>query len=250
MSDDLFHTDLEGEHAMLVDVIDDGLEGELDDRIPQLRRLLSEGDDEERLNAARMLVAWCDPVGFEALLAWAAKPDSSPGAAVNRFTGDDATFARLADALRTSQYSIHADEQRSLRADAGRALLELVEDYDFERELSAAVSPLRADLLPELTRAAERAVDAVAGSATPGFDLGTQAASLLMPLAREDDATAAELADRLIDAAPKDSRMLLELGDSMAAGTGPASLDVLQRLTKSRDPAVRENAAGALSRRA
>jgi hypothetical protein len=193
-------------------------------------------------------VSWADPVGIEALLFWASNPDAAPGAAVNRFTGADATFARLADALRTSQYSIHADEQRALRVDAARALLELVEEHDFERELAAAVAPLRTDLLPEIARAAERAVDATSG--TPGFDIGTQAAGLLMPLAREDDATAAALADRLIDAAPKDSRMLLELGDSMAAGTGQGSLDVLQRLTKSRDPAVRENAEGALSRRA
>jgi len=248
VSDDLFHTDLEGEQAMLVDVIDDGLEGELDDRIPALRELLTSGDDGERLNAARMLVSWCDPVGFEALLAWTANPDRAPGAAVNRFTGGDADFSRLADALRTSQYSIHADDARELRVQAGRALLELVVDYDFERELSAAVNPLRVELLPDITRAAERAVDAL--DSEPGFDLGTQAASLLMPLAREDDATAAALADRLIDAAPKDSRMLLELGDSMAAGTGPATIEILQRLTKSRDPAVRENAAGALSRRA
>ena len=118
MSDDLFYTDLEGEQAMLVDVIDDGLEGELDDRIPELRRLLSEGDAEERLNAARMLVAWADPVGIEALLYWAEHPDESPGAAVNRFTGGDATFARLADALRTSQYSVRADEHDAQRVDA------------------------------------------------------------------------------------------------------------------------------------
>jgi hypothetical protein len=247
VSDDLFYTDADRERAMLVDVIDDGLEGELDDRIPELRRLLSHGEPEERANAARILVSWCDPVGFEALLAWAANPDTSPGVAVNRFTGADATFARLADALRTSQYSIHADERRALRLDAARALLDLVEDYDFERELAAAVNPLRADLRAEIARAAERAIDAL--DDTPGFDLGTQAASLLMPLAREDDATAAQLAERLIDAAPRDSRMLLELGDSMAAGTGPATVEILRRLAKSRDRAVRENAESALARR-
>lgn len=249
MSDDLFHTNLDGEPAMLVDVMDDGLDGELDDRIPALRQLLSAGDPDERLSAARLLVAWADPVGIEALLYWATHPDEAPGAAVNRFTGADATFARLADALRTSQYSVRAAEHEGLRIDAGRALLELVEDYDFERELAAAVAPLRVPLAGDILRAADRAADAVTGGAEPGFDLGTQAASLLAPLAREDDAAAAALADRLIDAAAKDSRLLRELVDAMAAGSGSASLEILQRLSESRDPAVREDAKAALTRR-
>jgi hypothetical protein len=248
VSDDLFHTNLDGEPAMLVDVMDDGLDGELDDRIPALRRLLAEGDAEERLSAARLLVAWADPAGIEALLHWAAHEDESPGAAVNRFTGGDATFARLADALRTSQYSVRAAEHEALRIAAGRALLELVEAHDFERELGAAVNPVRGPLAPDIRRAAERAIEALDDQ--PGFDLGTQAANLLMPLAREDDAGAAALAERLIDAAPKDSRMLREIVDGMAAGAGAATLAVLRRLTDdARDPAVRADADAALKRR-
>jgi len=252
VSDDLFYTDLEGEQAMLVDVIDDGLEGELDDRIPELRRLLSEGDAEERLNAARMLVAWADPVGIEALLYWAEHPDESPGAAVNRFTGGDATFARLADALRTSQYSVRADEFAAQRVEAARALLSLADEQDFERDLGGAMmnAALRTPLVRELQAAADRAVSAVEAGAEPGFDLGTQAANLLMPLAKEDDDAAAQLAERLIDVAPKDSRVLREIIDGMAAGSGPGTIDVLERLRKSRDPAVREDAEAALARRA
>ena len=71
-----------------------------------------------------------------------------------------------------------------------------------------------------------------------------------MPLAKEDDDAAAQLAERLVDVAPKDSRVLREIIDGMAAGSGPGTIDVLERLRKSRDPAVREDAEAALARRA
>ena len=40
-ADELFYTDADGESASFVDVIDEGLEGDLDDRIPALRELLA-----------------------------------------------------------------------------------------------------------------------------------------------------------------------------------------------------------------
>jgi len=39
-ADELFHLDGEGERTILDDVLADGLEGALDDRIPALRELL------------------------------------------------------------------------------------------------------------------------------------------------------------------------------------------------------------------
>ena len=73
-ADELFHVDAEGERTIFDDVLADGLEGALDERIPALRELLESHDPYERLSAARMLVAWDDPVGLEALIGWAREP--------------------------------------------------------------------------------------------------------------------------------------------------------------------------------
>lgn len=254
--DNLLYTDSEGNPAQLEDVIDDGLDGVYDDRIPALRRLCETGTPERRLLACRVLVSWGDRVGLETLIRWASAPTETPWAdepvALSRVHGADGAFGLLADALRTSSLSERAEETEALRVEATRALLRLADSYDFDRDLLFAVSAdpaVRERVVADLKAAAERAIETLAAGKPVDFDLATQAAGLLAPLARLDDATAAGYADRLLELESGHSRMLRELNDAMGAGSGPATLAVLMRLRNAGDATVREEADRLLARR-
>lgn len=65
--DALLYTDREGDATSVADLIDDGLEGGYEDRIPALRQLCVDGPPDHRVEACEVLVAWSDPVGLEAL---------------------------------------------------------------------------------------------------------------------------------------------------------------------------------------
>lgn len=62
----LFRTDVQGLPAAFFDVVADGLEGELDERIPDLLSLLGGSDGESCLKAAVMLLSWGHPEGMPA----------------------------------------------------------------------------------------------------------------------------------------------------------------------------------------
>lgn len=140
-----------------------------------------------------------------------------------------------------------------LRIEAGGALLALAHVEDFERHLSVALgwnAELRGALADEVEAAANRAITRLEGRPELSFDLWTQAAGLLYPLAKERDDTAAELALRLIPCGRRDRRMLLELVDALSAGRGPATLAVLERLRgKAKLREVRDAAAASIERR-
>lgn len=253
MSHDLLHVDLEGEEADLDDLMADGLDGSLDERIPALIELLEHGTPVERYSAAYLLIAWDVPEALETLIRWAEQSDELPRQVGNRFTGGDASFGQLAESLGSGGKSPRAADTVRLRVAAGRALLQLVEDEDFERHLSVALGwndLLRKSLVDETAAAAERAISALERGHEPGFDLWTQAAGLLYPLSKELDEDAAAFARRLIRQGRKDRRMLLELVDALGAGSGPATLEVLRELAgKAKLGDVREAAEAALARR-
>ena len=188
-----------------------------------------------------MLASWGDEAGLRALIEWAGEPDESPV--------DE--FAALADALRTARMSSRADESEPLRAEAFRALLDIAAEVDFGRDLGYALvadPSVRGVVADDVATAAERAIGRLEGGSEPDFDLYTQAAGLLVSLAKESDEEAAGFATRVLALAPKDTRVLRELIDAMGAGTGDATLDVLRQIAKVR--AVRDDADAALARRA
>jgi hypothetical protein len=164
----------------------------------------------------------------------------------------DGAWEMLADALQNSR---HLSDQKSLRpqrSQAARDLLRLADRVDYDRTLTMALSGdphLSADTDEELLSAIDRALERLAAGDMPGFDLATQTAGLLAPLARVDDAAAASYAARLIELQPGHRRMLRELVDAMSGATGPDSLAVLHTLSGLGDPLVRSEAEQALRRR-
>lgn len=256
--EDLLFRDRDGDRASLQDVIDDGLDGGYDDRFPALEELLRTGTPEQRLYAAAMLTSWGQRAGFDALTSWAADPDATPwaGAPVtySRISGADAAFELLADALRTSYLSEPSDEGgiRPLQVEAAKALVRLADSYDFDRVLLVALvkdPEVTRQVAGDLKAAIDSAIAKLEAGEDVGFDLATQTAGLLAPLARADDAAAAQAAEKLLDLRPTSRRTLLELVDSLANGSGPDTHRVLERLRESDSPEVHEAAERAIAGR-
>lgn len=251
----LLFTDREGKPAQLQDIIDAGLDGGYEDRIPELVGLLETGTPYEQLLACAMLVSWGHPEGFRTLIRWASDPAHTPWHAApvtyDRVYGVDDSFAILADALKTSFWNDANAELRQMQIDAARALLGIYNDYFFERSFALALTrdkSVAATLEPEICSAIENCLRALRAKKV-GFDLAYQAASLLIPLARLNDEKAAYYADLFITQASDNARALREVALALAEGHGPKTLQVLERLKDSGNPAVAAEAEAAIARR-
>lgn len=252
---ELLFRDTEGKPTSLEDLIDDGLDGAYRDRIPALIGLLHDGAPRDQLYACMVLTAWGVAEGFTVLIGWAEQPGSVPWAGhpveIDRRQGADAAFERLADAVRSSlQLDASPDLQRRQQV-AARALLGLYDRVFFGQGMQAVASnaAIRAGCADAIAAAAAAAVRASTAPTQP-FDLGWQAALLLLPLARIDDARAAELARELLRAQSGRTRVAREVALSLGRGTGVATHRVLEELASSPVEAVASDAAAALVRRA
>lgn len=250
----LLFSNADGKPISLEDLIDDGLDGAYRDRIPALVALLHRGSPRDRLYACQVLAAWGDADGFAALIAWAQQPDAVPWAGhlveVDRRHGVDAAFERLADAVRSSlQLDPTADLQRRQQA-AAHALLGLYDRKFFGQAMQVVASDatIRAACADAIRAAAAAAVRRSTAPPEP-FDLGWQAALMLSPVARIDDAEAATLAGELLRAQASRTRVAREVALSLGRGTGAATRRVLEELAASPDSAIASDASAALARR-
>lgn len=253
----LLFTDRHGQRAQLQDVIDDGMEGGYEDRIPGLIQLQESGDPYHRLLATVMLASWGEPAGFKMLTRWANDPDHAPWAGapvtVDRFSGADSAFETLADALRASFYSARADSIKRLQVEAARALLHASSTHYVGRTLMVAITSDRdvtASVDTDLRKAIEAGITALRQGNGAGFDLGTQTASLLVPMARLDDAAAARYAQQLMSIAPENTRMLREIAGALANGRGPDTLRLLNAMRTTNSTTLAQDVEQALARRA
>jgi hypothetical protein len=252
----LLYDDREGNRVGLLDVIADGLDGAFADRIPGLRWLLARGEPGHRLDACEVLASWGDREGLLTVAEWAQDPDSVPWAgavgSANRFGFGDDAFARLAAALHTAGDMRLSEVGAILRTQGARELLTIHHRVFLDRSMPLLLGVDRA--LAEACRLEiEWAVDRSLAAARAGetaFDVTTQVALLLEPLAMIDDTAAAAAADVLLAEHPLRDRALREVALAMSAGTGAATLAVLQRLADWPFPAVRAEAETHLRSRA
>jgi hypothetical protein len=253
--DALLFTDKDGQRVALEDVINDGLDRNYSDRIPALVELAQRGAPDHRLYATAMLVAWGVPDGYANLAAWARDPASVPWASkpftFDRFSGADSAFETLANAVATAvELDDERDDVAPLRRDALRALLGAYHRVFFGRSLMTALEydkPALPALRDDLAAAIDRAT--AAARTPPPFDLATQAAFLLGPLARVDDERAARAADALLADHPGNERMVREIAHGLRSGTGPATLAIVKRLAESPLASVRTDARDSLAKR-
>ncbi|MEO8701020.1 MAG: hypothetical protein ABI867_13310 [Kofleriaceae bacterium] len=242
----LLYVEKSGERSSLEDVIADGLEVDYSDRFPALVQLMREGAPEHRLQACRMLAAWGVKEGLETMIAWARAPESSPADVTHdRLQGADDAFATLADSLRVARDS-ERPGAAELRVEATRALLAIYHRVFFGRALYAVL-----DMDRELAAAVHEniavAIERAAAAHVRGFDMPTQAASLLGVLAKLDDAHTAQLADLVLAEKPG-TRTVREVAYVLRSGGGPATRAILERLAAGTG-AVADDAADSLTRR-
>jgi hypothetical protein len=252
---ELLFRDAEGKPTSLEDLIDDGLDRAYRDRIPALIGLLRDGAPRDRLYACMVLTAWGVAEGFTTLIGWAEQPDSAPWAGqpveIDRRHGVDAAFERLADAVRSSLQLDPSPDLQGRQQAAVRALLGPYDRKFFGQAMQVVASDpaIRAGCGDAIIAAAAAAVRSSAAPPDP-FDLGWQAALLLSPVARIDDARAAELASELLQTHSGRTRVAREVALSLGRGTGAATRRVLEELAASQVAAVASDAAAALGRRA
>jgi hypothetical protein len=247
----LLFTDRAGRSAQLADVIDDGLDGGYDARLPALVELMRTGAPYHRLLACLVLASWNVDAGLEALIAWARAPDATPWrdqpVSVDRRLDVDDAFARLADALRASL--IASDGAASaMQVDAARALLGLAGHRFLGSSLTAALGrdALATRCLDELDGAIAACV---AGVPERALELAVQAAELIGVLARHRDDAAAAHARALVARAPGE-RALVELAGALGRASGRATRAALDDLAAaSAGPRVDAAVAQALARR-
>lgn len=254
--DELLYTDLDGRHLGLDDVIADGLDRDYSARFPALRQLLDTGSPLEQLHACAMLASWGVRDGLLKVIEWAREPEAAPWAGapveIDRFSGADSAFVLLTDSLRTAQQYMPLGEVAArLRRLAVYDLLVIYHRVYFDRSMFILLhldpDLARTEMLT-ITWAIDQAL-AATRNGWPGFDLPTQIAFLLGPLATLDDAGAADRADALLSSGHVHDRTLREVAYALGSGTGPATLSVLERLAQWDSPSVRREAAEWLARR-
>ena len=202
----LFRTDAQGKPASFSDVIDDGLEGELAGRIPDLLALLRGSEGESSLKAAIMLLSWGHPEAMQALQRWSLQPSSAPWARMSltqqRHSGADGSWSMLADALRTSRYASERPGLDSDRISALRALLRLTRDEDFDRSLTTTISSI-SGAATQLADELDAAITALlAAGPSRDFDRLFQASMLCKELARSRLERAQSLAQQIAAQSP------------------------------------------------
>jgi hypothetical protein len=107
---------------------------------------------------------------------------------------------------------------------------------------------LAASLQSDIASAVHRAIAASRDQAVE-FDLPTQAAFLLGPLAQLDDEQAALATAALVAAHPDHTRAIREAAYALGWGTGSATRAMLEQLTTSPFASVRQDAQEALAHR-
>lgn len=252
--EELFSIDQHGQRQSFQDLVAEGLDHDFSARYPALREVLATGAPRHRAFAAAMLASWGVRDGLLAIIDWAEAPDDVPWhgepATTERFSGADATFAMLAHALEVSRDARLTEAGALLRVGAARALCLIYDRACFERDLSSlfdSEDALARRARPEIEYAVEKAT---AASAEPhGFDLAAQAAFLVGPLSRLDDARGAQAAEALLALHPGNTRVGREVAFALGAGSGPATMVILERLRRGGDATLARDAEESIQRR-
>lgn len=234
---ELLFTDASGDRVEVEDLISAGLDGGYNDRLDDLGRLADDGTPLHRLLATTVLTSWGDSSGFRRLADWARHPGQVPWAdapvVLDRFTGADAAFETLAEAVLTSFWNDVSPQLRADQFDALRALLEASRSCYVGTVLSLATvrdAALTHRLQTEVDQALDVGAAALEQKLADPFDRALQTASFVLPEATIDDDRAAYYGRRLLASGQTNLRSRRELVQALAAGTGPATFALLTEM--------------------
>lgn len=254
--ENLLFKDLEGKQAQLQDVIDDGLEGEYEHRVPALVELLDCGEPYYQLLACVMLTSWGNYSGFQKLIDWASNPENIPWkdmlVVYERISEADSAFEMLADGLKTSFYCQENQKLEQLQIEAIKALLSIYHQQYFGRTLALAIvrnKSVASNVKNEIIAAIKTSMAILQQNRPMEFDLAFQVASLLTPLAHLDDRITAFYANQLINNYSQNERVLRELTYILGGGKSSATFEVLQHLKNLEIPHLKNYVENAMARR-
>lgn len=208
------------------------------ERIPRLRMLLSHEDLFVVFQAAKVLTAWADPVGLNALEALIDQRvhrvmEFSP----HRIYGYDNVYDELAEAL--DGYRTRSHEEAAQRRRIFEKLLELYGPCDYQGQLKKA---LMAQEFPELQVAIEAAIGRAKGCGKAYL-----ASQLLSPLAVTNPTRAVQRFSEFSGLRAGSPNPEVNVAEALRYIEPDISLPWLERLTKHRDKVVANEAKQSLA---
>lgn len=139
----LLFTNLEGNREQLQDIIDAGLDGGYENRIPELIKLVDSDEPYYSLLASVMLISWGNRAGFIKLFNWFQDPTQIPwvkkSVVYDKIYNCNSAFEMLADSLRTSYNCEQDQEIRTWRIKVTQSFLKLYNQYYFGQSLAMAI---------------------------------------------------------------------------------------------------------------
>jgi len=233
----LLFTNLEEEKGQLQDIIDEGLDGGYEDRIPELIDLMDSGNPYHQLLACVVLVSWGIEEGFTQALNWASNykklPWEDSPVVSDRLYGVDSSFEMLADAVRTSFWCNDQTVVRPLQVNLLNTFLRIYSRVYFGQMLALAMirnSEVPQSIKPEIMTAIENGLSDLTNGPSVEFDLAFQISSLLLPLAFIDDEITASYANRMLSMPGLSKRSLYEVISALGSASGTATLEILNQL--------------------
>lgn len=252
----ILFTDNDGNKSSLEDIIDEGLDGEYQERIPHLTELLHSGSPLHKLLACVVLTSWGRHEGFETIILWSSNPKEVPWmeapVSYDRFYGVDDAFEKMAEALKTSYWNESNDELIKMQRNAAASLLEIYTHYYFDRTLALALlkdSIWQTSWKDEVAEKIRLCISQIEKGEHSDFDLSFQTASLLFLLAAVDDRLTAQFAQQLMTLCNTNTRTLKEIIAALATADGAETLKILQKLSESNIPSISEDATREIQRK-
>ena len=233
----LLFTNLEGNREQLQDIIDAGLDGGYENRIPELIKLVDSDEPYYSLLASVMLISWGNRAGFIKLFNWIQDPTQIPwvkkSVVYDKIYNCNSAFEMLADSLRTSYYCEQDQEIRTWRIKVTQSFLKLYDQYYFGQSLAMAIlkgkeiTPIMQD---DIIEAIENSLIRLNQETNIEFDLAFQVACLLITIAANEDDLVAYYANQLLSLNNPTRRVLQELINTLQYSQSSKSLAVLERI--------------------
>ncbi|MEU7727839.1 hypothetical protein AB0B78_21755 [Streptomyces sp. NPDC040724] len=243
--EELLGTDFEGQRT---DDVDDVIYGGYDhpehrERVPGLVRLLGDASapDRERYLACLTLVAWGEPVGFQAVREATLDPRAAPwyDLLIDRKFSVDSSYGQFSAATADSRELAEEKGSSGLRLETFRSLIRIGDREYFEEKLGDYLDEavVRA-CLPDIRAVIGRGLDSIAAGVPYRFDVATQLVDLANSVVVVDEESAVELVLRILRAAPA-GRTMAHAVAAVHRAKGPAGQVLADHLYGSGNAHVR-----------
>ncbi|MEY2231590.1 hypothetical protein [Streptomyces sp. BF23-19] len=243
--EELLGTDFEGQPT---DDIDDVIYGgyehaEHRERVPGLVSLLGDptAADHERYLACLTLVAWGEPVGYQAVREATLDPRATPwyNLLIDRKFSVDRSYGQFSVAAADSREPAEEKGSSALLVETFRSLIRIADREYFEERLGDHLdeAAVRA-CLPDIRDVIGRGLGSITAGVRYRFELSTQLVELANSVVLVDEDLAVELVLRILRAAPSDRAMAFAVAAAHRA-KGPAGQVLADHLHRDGNARVR-----------